>query len=314
MLVVGIAEGVALLVLAIFALNRVRAGGRPLEASFFLWLELIYVAILITTVIVYNDPEYGFQQKIPPLVAGLVPIGVPWFGAMGAVIVGLEGVFKHSGDWDARYNNWHVARPLFGAVLAIIAYFLFVLIMNAANSPPPFLLDGAERDAQTSGPLDFVAYFVVGFLVGYREETFRELVKRATDLILQPGGPYADNRARVTFEVNGSRVSSVDLGDVEVGDTKEQVVEVGNVGKEPIRAPALVLRQKDATGDHFSLTDDPFAASEDLEPGGRVEVTIAVSPASPGPLRASLILTGGGLEKPARLILVSRGVVRTNNS
>jgi hypothetical protein len=30
-------------------------------------------------------------------------------------------------------------------------------------------------------------YYLVAFLVGYREETFRELIKRLVDIILSPG-------------------------------------------------------------------------------------------------------------------------------
>ena len=30
-------------------------------------------------------------------------------------------------------------------------------------------------------------YHVLAFIVGYREETFRDLLKRVTDLILRPG-------------------------------------------------------------------------------------------------------------------------------
>ncbi|HEV2961918.1 MAG TPA: IPT/TIG domain-containing protein [Candidatus Angelobacter sp.] len=34
-------------------------------------------------------------------------------------------------------------------------------------------------------------YYLIAFLVGYREETFRELIKRLVDVILSPGGGSA---------------------------------------------------------------------------------------------------------------------------
>jgi len=32
-----------------------------------------------------------------------VPVGVPWFGAVGAVLISLTGVFAHEHDWDPNY-------------------------------------------------------------------------------------------------------------------------------------------------------------------------------------------------------------------
>jgi hypothetical protein len=34
---------------------------------------------------------------------GSVPVGVPWFGALGAVLISLTGVFEHEHDWDLNY-------------------------------------------------------------------------------------------------------------------------------------------------------------------------------------------------------------------
>ncbi len=43
--------------------------------------------------------------------------------------------------------------------------------------------------------MNAAVFDVVAFLVGYREETFRSLIKRATDLLLSPGAPQADSSA-----------------------------------------------------------------------------------------------------------------------
>jgi hypothetical protein len=35
---------------------------------------------------------------------GPVPFLVPWFGAVGAVLLSLKGVFDHRYDWDIEYR------------------------------------------------------------------------------------------------------------------------------------------------------------------------------------------------------------------
>ena len=61
----------------------------------------------------------------PILMGGIVPCAIPWFGALGAVLIGLEGGFMHNKEWDSKYNYWHIARPIIGAVLGFVAFFIF---------------------------------------------------------------------------------------------------------------------------------------------------------------------------------------------
>jgi hypothetical protein len=103
---------------------------------------------------------------------GALPIGVPWFGAVGATLISLTGIFKHSDDWDSRYALWHYARPLVGAFLGSMGALLFLVIVDTATT--------------RSGPKTSAVFYVVAFLVGYREATFRSLIQRATDLLLAP--------------------------------------------------------------------------------------------------------------------------------
>ncbi len=106
---------------------------------------------------------------------GPLPIGVIWFGALGAVLISLTGIVEHAKDWDASLALWHLSRPLVGASLAVVA----VLMLKAGIVS----IGTAAPDSQTSNNL---LYYLVAFLVGYREETFRELIKRLVDLILTP--------------------------------------------------------------------------------------------------------------------------------
>ena len=54
----------------------------------------------------------------------------------GVTIAGTQG-----GDtgWDPKHNYWHLARPFFGAALAIVAYFMLILINTVSGTAPKFL-------------------------------------------------------------------------------------------------------------------------------------------------------------------------------
>lgn len=134
-------------------------------------LELIYLLGLLTGIVLYQKTAH-FHGLIPDPV-GVIPLALPWWGALGAVTVGLYGVFFHTRDWNDSFNYWHLARPFTGAVLGIISYLIFVVVTNASGARP-----------NTSGAL---VYDLVAFLVGYNEQNFHDLIKRATDALFSSG-------------------------------------------------------------------------------------------------------------------------------
>ena len=44
-------------------------------------------------------------------------------------------MFLWNNQWDKKYNYWHIGRPLFGAMLGIVAFFLFVFIWLRGTLP-----------------------------------------------------------------------------------------------------------------------------------------------------------------------------------
>jgi hypothetical protein len=208
------------------------------------YLALGYLTILLIVGVLYFLKHLFFLPCTNMF--GPVPVGVPWFGALGAVLISLTGVFDHEHDWDESYWPWHVARPLVGAALGVVS----VLIMQAgilsvgatpiaaptptptpaagstttpsgetkatptpslsptptpaANStstptptpvptptpsstPTPGGSGGQNQPSNSKTVPNFLLYYLIAFLVGYREETFRELIKRLVDVILSPG-------------------------------------------------------------------------------------------------------------------------------
>jgi hypothetical protein len=108
---------------------------------------------------------------------GFIPVGVLWFGAVGAALVSLTSVVDHAHDWDPSHDLWHLSRPLVGAILALMS----VLMLKAG-----VLAIGQGVPASGAAVPKDILYYVVAFLVGYREDAFRDLMKQVVDLILRP--------------------------------------------------------------------------------------------------------------------------------
>lgn len=116
---------------------------------------------------------------------GLIPIGVVWFGALGAVVISINGVIEHAHDWDPSYYLWHLSRPLMGAALAVVAVLMLQAGILAVGGPSTAGVNPTGAVAASGAP-SYLLFYLVAFLVGYREETFRDLIKRLVDLIIAP--------------------------------------------------------------------------------------------------------------------------------
>lgn len=117
----------------------------------------------------------ALRDLVPATVAG-VPVSIPWFGALGAVLIGLYGIFEHGHrDWERRLTPWHVARPFTGAALGAVAYIVFAGIIRATGVVP------------VQDSIGKLVYFAVAFIAGFRESTFRQLIARVADVVVGPG-------------------------------------------------------------------------------------------------------------------------------
>jgi len=118
---------------------------------------------------------------------GTVPIAAPWWGALGAVLLSLTGVFEHRCDWLPSYVFWHLARPIFGAAFAAFSVIVFQAGVLAVGKD----LTPAKGATNTQN----LFYYALAFIVGYREETARTLIKRVGDVIIGPGDDTAASAA-----------------------------------------------------------------------------------------------------------------------
>jgi hypothetical protein len=134
------------------------------------YIELAYLLLLAALFVVYWSDD-AFRDALPTV--GNIPVQVVWFGAVGAVLAGLGGVFMHNESWNNSYNYWHYSRPLVGAVVGGIGALLYyvTIIVGSTNVVTPRA----------------VTFEAVGFLFGFADKAFREQIEKLTRMILGPG-------------------------------------------------------------------------------------------------------------------------------
>jgi len=155
--------------------SRVRSLFEARETIFV--LELFYLAALLTAAATFIDGIFSLPGSL-----GTLPLAVPWFGALGAVLISLTGAATHAADWDGSTAYWHISRPLVGASVAIIGVLILQAGLTAVGSGP----NSSGAVSTPSAPHN-VLYYVVAFVLGYRERTFRQLLAGVVDVILSPG-------------------------------------------------------------------------------------------------------------------------------
>ncbi|WP_374455731.1 hypothetical protein [Nocardioides sp.] len=119
----------------------------------------------------------------------VVPLWVPFGGWLGGITISIVGVATHTHDWNRQmYGYWHLARPLLGLITGSVAVLIVLFVVTGVSGSP---IPSGEETYEPSG---IAVLFVLAFVVGYREETFRELVKRVLDVILTPGDKAAEQK------------------------------------------------------------------------------------------------------------------------
>jgi hypothetical protein len=131
-------------------------------------------------------------HSLPTVIGGVLPLIVPWGGALGGVCIGLVGVSAHWSKWNtpsgsisraeaARWNGWYLIRLPLGAALGTIAALIVVLFLGTVGA--------TDNGTINVSPTGAATLMVVAFIVGYQQETFRRMMERVTETLLGPGTP-----------------------------------------------------------------------------------------------------------------------------
>jgi hypothetical protein len=252
------------------------------KPGFFFWLNLVYLVVLLLLPL-FRAADFLFLHRIEDPVGDVIPIGVPWFGALGAILISLYGVWDHNQEWDPKWNYWHMARPIAGVALGTIAYLIFIGVINATGATPTTSAtpDGATEAAPT--PQNLIPYYVIAFLVGFREETFRDLIRRATDVLLGPGTGGTPTAAVAVSP------SPIRFDRTPVGQASEVLVSVRNTGTGNlvVGAPSADPPGTGIEGAVFSIREDTVAGAT-IAPNGSSTLEVVFRPDASGEHRGVL--------------------------
>jgi hypothetical protein len=231
--------------------------------------------------------------------APVLPLWVPWAGALGGATISLVGIIKYDKTWDPRYAYWHLARPLLGGVSGTIGVLIVVLVLKSVAATPPGTAGSPAVQDVTYDRAGVAVLAVLGFVIGYREQTFRTLIRRVADVILGPG--QAPTTAVVAFVPASLTLTTT-------GTTQtQQTVHLFNGSSDSyaVNASSLTI---EPGGQGFSATLDSEAALSASEARGVTvrwtpmtegATTTAVLTASLGGRVARVQLTGRSTPQPA---------------
>jgi len=134
-------------------------------------LAATYLVALIAVFVIYVTWP-PFRSHIPASF-GQLPVGIVWFGATGAVIASLYGIFVHNESWDSSYNYWHYCRPIFGAVTGSVGALIYLILLNLGS--------------KSAIKVDNLTFYVVAFVLGFADKSFIQMLQNVTNVIIKPG-------------------------------------------------------------------------------------------------------------------------------
>lgn len=209
----------------------------------------------------------------------VVPLWVPLGGLLGGSTISIVGVATHTHDWNRqRYGYWHLARPLLGLINGTVAVLILLFVITGVSGSP--IPSGEE----TYDPSGIAVLFVFSFVVGYREETFRELVKRVLDVLLSPGDKAAEQRVAL--------VPALTVLSAHRGDTAPGTVTLVNTTSDTFDL-SQVTPQLDPGVSDLAVALAP--GNGQLAPGQSAELTLTWKPKDHAQsAETSLVVTVGG--------------------
>ncbi|NTW54488.1 MAG: hypothetical protein HGB15_06985 [Chlorobaculum sp.] len=250
------------------------------KVGFIVLVEVFYLIVLFTIALFYfTNLRELLPAKLPYLTIpdsfGSIPVGVLWFGALGGVVISLSGTVDHRHNWDSSWKYWHITRPFVGVALSVISVMIFQAgILSVGSSIPATKSPTASQN---------LLYYLVSFVVGYREEAFRELIKRLTDIILSPGGEAlrpviesvvptkgAENdqviiKGRCFKEVSSVRFGSAFSPSFQIESDNQMTATIppGSAGKTV--NITITSKAGSSTGGKFTYTDQSSSDSSDID-------------------------------------------------
>lgn len=214
-------------------------------------------------------PRWSWVPTTTLTFTDVLPLWVPWAGMLGGATISMVGVAKHSTQWDGeRYGYWHASRPFLGAVSGTVSVLIVVLVTATVK---PGTQEATAGAAATYTPTGIGVLTVIAFVVGYREETFRALIRKVVDVILGPSDDSASSTVALV-------PSAVDFHEQQVGQQAQQTLNLFNGSPDTLKVTNAGI-----TCEGAGLTAS-IEADADLQPQDSLAVTLSWTPAAAGAL------------------------------
>jgi hypothetical protein len=256
--------------------------GRVTTATRFAFLDVAWLLVLGLLLCMWWRGTWVLDEIKDPL-GGVVPLIVPWAGALGGVTISLMGTAKHTRDWDDAWNVWHLVRPFMGMVAGTVAYLMVVVVLRAAGGLK-------EQDAfVTLTPVSIGLFFVIAFIVGFRDKVFLELVSKVATVVFSNGDAEAEDFAYALD------VATLDFGQVPVRTDATREVRATVTAGQPQVLDSPWWRIEPAKGAFRARHEERTRTL------GDIGLEVVFAPKEPGTATARLVTSIGGVEHAVSL-------------
>lgn len=176
---------------------------------------------------------------------------IAWLGGLGAITASFSDLARKADRWNPNLAIWFGVRPLTGAAFGAIGYLIYHEVAQISVAEGP---QGPETPTLLG--------YVVAFTLGYREELFRELLKRVTDLLATAGGADVEPPSAppgLTHKVEGTESHDVTIS---WDPSSDNVAVAGyNVYRNRRFLAAVLVRQADRNESTGQEQDDDASDS-----------------------------------------------------
>lgn len=148
------------------------ADGTETMPTYMFYLALGYLVLLGAFFICYETSP-TLRSSLPSHF-GELPAGIIWFGAIGAVLKSLYGIFSYNKKkWTSSFQYWHYCRPLVGAVTGSMGAVIYLVLLKLGNT--------------STVKVDTITFYVAAFAFGFADSAFLSVLKNVTNVLIKPG-------------------------------------------------------------------------------------------------------------------------------
>jgi hypothetical protein len=196
-----------------------------------LLLSAAWLVVLASLAYFYLEGD----ERIAGIMDSSGILAIAWVGSLGAITASFSDIARKVDRWNPKLAIWFAVRPLTGAAFGAIGYLIYQAVVEMS------VVQGPEGPEVPQRPT--ILGYVIAFTLGYREEMFRELLKRVTDLLATAGGADVEPPSAPPELTCQAGPTSTDVT-ISWGPSSDNVAVAGyNVYRDRLFLAAVLTRQ-----------------------------------------------------------------------